>query len=514
MSDELCLGVDLGTGGLKVALVTLDGAVIDHETHPLHTVLGADGAAEQDANEWWRLVSLSSRRLVERQGVTPGRVRTVAVTGQYASTVPVDARGTPTGPCLTWLDTRGGPYTRRAIGGPLLGYDPRAVARFVRRSGGAPAISGADPVGQMLFLRHECPEITAATRWFMEPVDYLTMRFSATASATHASRLASWLTDNRHLSLLTYDEGLVALVGLDAARLAPLLRLGDVVGTVCPEAAHACALTTDALVVTGVPDLHAAALGSGATRDYETHLALSTTSWISCPVPAKKTDVVHAIAAVPGLSNDSYLIANNQETGARALEWFRTVTGGPTPASFDELTELAALSPNGAHGVHFTPWLAGERSPVDDKGLRAGFTHLATTSTSSDLVRAVLEGVAANSAWLFTHVERFAGRRLDDVRLLGGGAQSDLWCQIYADTLERRVRRVHAPLLAQVRGVTRLAVAALTGDDAREIARRVTDDVFEPRPEGAERGRERVAALRASARHARRRRERAGRGVS
>ncbi|EQD48643.1 carbohydrate kinase FGGY, partial [mine drainage metagenome] len=191
----------------------------------------------------------------------------------------------------------------------------------------------------------ECPEITAATRWFMEPVDYLTMRFSATASATHASRLASWLTDNRHLSLLTYDEGLVALVGLDAARLAPLLRLGDVVGTVCPEAAHACALTTDALVVTGVPDLHAAALGSGATRDYETHLALSTTSWISCPVPAKKTDVVHAIAAVPGLSNDSYLIANNQETGARALEWFRTVTGGPTPASFDELTELAALSP-------------------------------------------------------------------------------------------------------------------------------------------------------------------------
>ncbi len=514
MSDELCLGVDLGTGGLKVALVTLDGAVIDHETHPLHTVVGADGAAEQDANEWWRLVSLSSRRLVERQGVTPGRVRAVAVTGQYASTVPVDARGTPTGPCLTWLDTRGGPYTRRAIGGPLLGYDPRAVARFVRRSGGAPAISGADPVGQMLFLRHECPEITAATRWFMEPVDYLTMRFSATASATHASRLASWLTDNRHLSLLTYDEGLVALVGLDAARLAPLLRLGDVVGTVCPEAAHACALTTDALVVTGVPDLHAAALGSGATRDYETHLALSTTSWISCPVPAKKTDVVHAIAAVPGLSNDSYLIANNQETGARALEWFRTVTGGPTPASFDELTELAALSPNGAHGVHFTPWLAGERSPVDDKGLRAGFTHLAATSTSSDLVRAVLEGVAANSAWLFTHVERFAGRRLDDVRLLGGGAQSDLWCQIYADTLERRVRRVHAPLLAQVRGVTRLAAAALTGDDAREIARRVTDDVFEPRPEGAERGRERVAALRASARHARRRRERAGRGVS
>jgi xylulokinase len=366
----------------------------------------------------------------------------------------------------------------------------------------------------MLFLRHERPEITAATRWFMEPVDYLTMRFSATASATHASRLASWLTDNRRLSWLAYDEGLVASVGLDTARLPPLRRLGDVVGTVCPEAAQSCGLTTDALVVTGVPDLHAAALGTGATRDYETHLALSTTSWISCPVPTKKTDVIHAIAAVPGLSNDSYLIANNQETGARALEWFQSVAGGTAPSSLEQLTALAALSPSGARGVRFTPWLAGERSPIDAKALRAGFTDLAATSTSADLVRAVLEGVAANSAWLFAHVERFAGRRLDDVRLLGGGAQSDLWCQIYADTLERRVRRVHAPLLAQVRGVTRLAAAALTGDDAREIARRVNDDVFEPHPGEAERSRARVAALRTSARRDRRRREPAERGVS
>ncbi len=488
--------------------------MIGYETHPLRTVVDATGAAEQDATEWWRLVGASSRRLIEAHGVTRGRIRAVAVTGQYASTVPVNANGTPTGPCLTWLDTRGKPYSRRAVGGPLLGYNPRAVVRFVRRSGGAPATSGADPIGHMLFLRDERPEITAATRWFMEPVDYLTMRFSATASATHASRLASWLTDNRHLSRLVYDEQLVSMVGLDVTRLPPLLRLGDVVGTVCPEAASTCALTTDALVITGVPDLHAAAMGTGATRDYETHLALSTTSWISCPVPAKKTDVIHAIAAVPGLSNDSYLIANNQETGARALEWFQSIAGGSTPVSLDELTERAARSSSGAGGVRFTPWLAGERSPIDDKSLRAGFAHLTTTTTTGDLVRAVLEGVAANSAWLFSHVERFAGVRLDDVRLLGGGAQSDLWCQIFADTLERRVRRVHSPLLAQVRGVTRLAAAALTGDDVREIARRVGDDLFEPRADEAERSRARVRALRASARHARRRRERAWRGVS
>ena len=77
-----------------------------------------------------------------------------------------------------------------------------------------------------------------------------------------------------------------------------------------------------------MPDLHAAAIGSAATSLYQTHLALSTTSWISCPVPTKRTDVNHNIAAVPGLSNDSYVLIDNQETGAKALEWLRGVMAG------------------------------------------------------------------------------------------------------------------------------------------------------------------------------------------
>ena len=70
---------------------------------------------------------------------------------------------------------------------------------------------------------------------------------------------------------------------------------------------------------------HAAAFGSGATRPFATHLALSTTSWISCPVPAKKTDVLHSIAAVPGLTTTPTSMIDNQETGAKSLEWFQGV---------------------------------------------------------------------------------------------------------------------------------------------------------------------------------------------
>jgi xylulokinase len=462
MADaELCLSIDLGSGGPKIALVTLDGEILSHEIHHVVTSFADDGAATQDAEEWWTIIAASSKRLITSLG-SSARVRAIAVTGMYASTVPVDANGRPSGPCLTWLDTRGAKYARQAVGGWLQGYNPRKVLPLVRKTGGAPSTAGDDPVGQILYLEHECPDIVAATRWYMEPIDYLTMRMTGVATATHASRLAWWLTDNRQLDNYQYDEGLLVMMGLDATKLPPLVPFGSVVGTVTSDAAHELGLSSDVVVVAGLPDLHAAALGSGATNLYDTHLALSTTSWISCPVAKKKTDINHSIASVPGLSNDAYVIINSQNTGARALEWFRGILAAAgTALSFDELTRLAATSPPGAHGALFTPWLAGERSPVDNKKIRAGFTRLSVTTSTADLARAVLEGVTANSAWLFGFVEKFTGQTLTPLRLLGGGAQSTLWCQLYADVLDRPVEQVREPLLAQLRGAALLASIAL-----------------------------------------------------
>jgi xylulokinase len=487
VSDDLVLSVDLGTGGPKIGLVDSQGRVVAHEHHAVDTHFSADGAATQDAHQWWTIIVEASRRLLARDSDSAGRVHAVAVTGQYASTVPVDADGEPTGPCLTWLDTRGGPFVRRQLGGPAFGYNPRTVARFVRAAGGAPSTAGADPIGQILYLTNTEPDLVARTRWFMEPVDYLTMRLTGVASATHASRLAAWLTDNRHLERLEYDQGLADLVGVDLAYLPPLVAFGSVVGPVRSSVAAQLGLSRDVLVIAGMPDIHAAALGSGAVRPYETHLALSTTSWISCPVATKKTDALHSIATAPGLTNDTYLVIDNQETGAKALEWLRTILAGAGPgASYDELTSLAASSPPGAHGVTFSPWLAGERSPVDDKRVRASFSALSVTTSTADLARAVLEGVAANSAWLLGYVERFTGQRLEPLRLLGGGAQSRLWCQIYADTLERDVQQVPQPMVAQLRGAARMAQVALGHLTLDEVASRAPrGETYHPLPDVA-----------------------------
>ena len=106
------------------------------------------------------------------------------------------------------------------------------------------------------------------------------------------------------------------------------------------------------------------------------------------------------------------------------------------------------------------PWLNGERSPAEDKTVRAGWLNLSLRTDRAMLVRSVLEGVAYNARWLFDAYEKFLRQPVSKVRLLGGGAQSDLWCQIYADVFARPVERVADPRNAQLRGVALWARSA------------------------------------------------------
>ena len=198
-------------------------------------------------------------------------------------------------------------------------------------------------------------------------------------------------------------------------------------------------------------------------------------------MPFKKTDPLHSIVSVPGLNTAQYMIANNHETGGLCLQWLRdTLFPG---SSYSEVLAEAATSPVGAGKVIFTPWLNGERSPVDDKRARGGFHNVSLHATRADLARAVLEGVAFNSLWLHEAVESFAGRHLDPIRIIGGGAQSDLWCQIHADVMDRTIERVALPLHANLRGAAVFAGIALGAVTSNEVGTLIGPErTFSPDP--------------------------------
>jgi xylulokinase len=205
-----------------------------------------------------------------------------------------------------------------------------------------------------------------------------------------------------------------------------------------------------------------AAVGSGATKDHAAHLYIGTSAWLSCHVPYKRTDPFHAVASLPAALPGRYLVSTEQQTAGVALERLRDVLlPGAGPEGFAELESLAASARPGSGGVIFTPWLNGERTPVDDELVRGGLHNLTLATTRADVARAVLEGVALNARWMHRVVERFCLRRLDPIAFVGGGALSPLWGQIMADALGRTVHRIEDPVSANVRGAGLLAWMAL-----------------------------------------------------
>jgi xylulokinase len=471
--DTFVLAVDLGTGGPKVAVIAATGRIAAHAFEKVEIALGDDGGAEQNPQEWWHAVVAAARCALAESGVPAEQIVGVGCTAQWSGTVPIDGDGRAIGPAIIWLDSRGANAVKRVVRGALnvQGYSASKAAKWVRRSGGIPSLSGKDPVGHIHFLREERPDVYRAAAVFLEPIDYLNLRLTGLARASHDSITLHWVTDNRDIDAISYDDSLCQLAGLERRTLPELVPTGSVLGGVTPAAAAELGLMAGTPVVAGTADLHSAAVGSGAVEDFAGHLYIGTSSWISCHVPFKKTDPLTNIASIPSGLPGRYLVADEHETGGACLTWLRdnllfprdalSAGGGAPDDVFGRLNEMAAEVAPGSGGVLFTPWLNGERSPVDDHTIRGGFHNISLSTTRADMVRAVFEGVALNSAWLLGAVEKFTKKRFDSLAFIGGGANSDLWAQIHADVLERPIRQMADPVLANVRGAGLLTHLAL-----------------------------------------------------
>ncbi len=475
--------MDLGTTGLKVGAVSLAGELLAEAYAPLNTTHIGHNGAEQDPREWWNEIRAGARSVLSANRQAVGDMIGIGITGQWGSTVPVAADGEPAGPCLMWSDTRGADLVAKAVGGPvvIVGVSPVNLIRWLQITGGVPAPTGPGPLGHELYLRHREPEVYERTEKLLEPVDYIGMCFTGRAAATRASMFYAWLTDNRPGAPLGYVPELVRRAGRDPDRLPELVPVGTTLGKVQPEVSRELGIPS-VPVVAGIADTHAAFVGSGAVKPYEAHITISSTCWLCCEVPFKGTDLFHQMATAPGLRANRYLLLNNQDTAGRCLAWLRE-TLMPS-MDYEDLTALASTAPPGSNGVMFAPWLVGEHTPMDDPHVRGSFLNLSIGTGRAHLVRAVLEGVAFNARWLLETVEKFIRRPIPSLRIQGGGAQSDLWCQVYADILDRRIERIADPRFHSLKGAALFAAISLGKLSLDEVPQLVgVTKVFEPIPQ-------------------------------
>lgn len=479
----------MGTGGPKVAVFAEDGELLATGVASTPIQLTDGGGAEQDPNDWWRAIVAATHEALAALPAGAPAPSAVAVTAQWATTVPVDEHGAAVGNAISWMDRRGAQYAFDACGpGPrAVGYNIAKIAKWLRYTGGAPSLAGRDPIGQILFLKHERPDVYAAARYFVEPGDYLTARMTGNVVNAPESATMCWGTDTRDIHHITYNEKLVRMSGLDPDRLPPIVPSNSVVGTVLPDVAAELGID-EVPVFTSSPDVTSAAVGSGAVADGAAHLYIGTSGWLSCHLPKRKTDVLHQMAALPSSLPGKYLLATEQQTAGASLDHLKDVLLNLPEYSFEELTGEAEAAGLGANGVQFTPWLNGERTPLDDARIRGAYSNISLTATRGSLMRATLEGVAMNVRWMQHYTEKLAGSRHDSIAFIGGGASSDLWSQILADVTGREIAQMNGPRQANVRGAALLALLGLGRITVDDIPDRVSvKHRFTPDPERAKR---------------------------
>jgi xylulokinase len=436
--------------------------------HAVETRILPDGGAEQDPDDWWDALIKSCRDLLSREVVPREDIAALCCSTQGEGTVAVDAQGRHLMNAILWMDARGARHVREITRGAIEigGYHAYRLLRWIRLTGGAPSATGKDPAAHMLLIKNEFPDVYRRTHKFLNVLDYLNFRLTGRFVATYDSIVTSWVTDNRDVEKVVYSDSLLRGCGIDRGKFPELVKCTDVIGTLDGEVAAALGLTHDVAVVAGAIDTTAAAIGSGAVEDYETHLYIGTSSWLAAHVPYKKTDIAKSIASVPCAISGRYLMIALQATAGGNLTFLRDrilyhkdelLREESLPDVYKVMDRMAERTPPGSNGVIFTPWIFGERSPVDDRTVRAAIYNLSLENSRADVIRALLEGVALNTRWLLRPVEKFTGRPLGMINIVGGGASSNVWCQIFADVLDRPMRQVKDPIQANVRGAAFIA---------------------------------------------------------
>jgi xylulokinase len=472
MAEPVILAVDLGTSGVKAALVSIQGKVLAWENQPISLLVMPGGGVEQSPDEWWQAFLAAAGRLVHRHPEAGKRVTAICCSTQGEGTLPVDRNGQPLSNCILWMDMRGAPYLKKQLGAwpSIDGAGLFKVLRLVRLTGGMPSMTGKDPAGHMLYIRDARPEIYASTFKFLNVLDYMNLRLTGCFAATFDSILTSWVTDNRDPDAIRYHPGLVASLGIDPEKLPDIVPCTYVLGPLKLDVVETLGLSKGVQVVAGSIDNTAAAIGSGAVADFIPHLYIGTSSWMAAHVPFKKTDILASLASVPCAVPGRYLLTALQATAGGNLTYLRDqilyhqdelLQEADVPDIFKVLDQIAGRVSPGANGVLYTPWIWGERAPVDDKTVRAGLINLSLDNSREHIIRAILEGVALNTRWLLAPFEKFLGRKLDVLSTAGGGAQSDVWCQIFADVMDLEIRQVADPICANARGAAWIAAVGL-----------------------------------------------------
>jgi xylulokinase len=428
------LAHDIGTTGDKATLFLADGTILASSFAPYPTRYPRPGWAEQDANDYWKAFCTATRDLLTQSGTEPGSIAVIAFSGQMMAALPVDSEGAALRPSIIWADQRA---TKEAAE-LCTRVSPDTVYTVTGHRPNA-SYSGA----KIMWIRANEPEVFGKTEKFLHAKDFLVLRLTGNSCTD--------LSDASGMNLLNivtgdWSEEMLDAAGIPRGLLPDVHEATEVVGTVTAEAARATGLLRGTPVVIGGGDGACATCGAGVVSESDAYICLGTSAWLATASSRPLLDPLKRTNTFCYFRRGQYFPCGSMQAAGGSLSWFAEnladAEGREAAIAgvsvYDVLEEKAREISPGSEGLLFLPYLIGERSPWWSPEARACFVGLSLKHGRSHMVRAVMEGVAYNMR-LIADAFSDQGMSFSRIRMIGGGARSATWRQIFADVMERPV---------------------------------------------------------------------------
>lgn len=458
------LAYDIGTTGVKTCLFEISDNITlladEMEGYPLHVY--SDGGAEQVPADWWQAIRNTTSRLMNGTHVKPEEISGISFCSQMQGLVLVDREGEPVRNAMSYMDQRAKKQLKEGIahGPQIAGANVVKLLKYLQITG-AVASSVKDPVWKYKWVEENEPEIFERVYKWLDVKEYIISKMTGEFVMTRDSAFAALLYDIRD-GKRGWSKPICDMLGVNIAHLPKIINSYDRAGELTASAAAELGLKEGTAVFGGGGDASLIGVGAGSTEKGDTHMYSGTSGWVSTVVDKSIVDTSAMIAAIVGAHDGYYNYFAELETAGKCLEWVKdhlaldeigiflekvdiTLSKENLYSSlYDYLSEVVSKIPAGSGGVIFTPWLHGNRCPFEDPNARGMFFNISLETGKTELIRAVIEGVCFHLRWFLESQEKKVSTS-NTIRFVGGGALSEVTCQILSDIIGRPVETVESP---------------------------------------------------------------------
>lgn len=442
---EIFLAIDVGTTGLKVALIEDSGNILASEYTEYSILSPQTGYAEQEPEAWWQGLVNGCKNLQEKFPRKFSRIIGIGICGQMHTQVYLDKNSRILRPAITWMDQRSSPIVddiNNDLSSKNLVF--QETKNFATTTYTAP---------QVKWVKEHQPEVWSQVSHILIAKDFLKYKLTGEMVTDYSEASGTLLFD---VEKCVWSDPMFEFFGFPRSYFPEVLPSDEIMGKVSEEAAQITGIKAGTPVNNGSTDCSAAPLGAGMVKSGQVTLIIGTAGVISVCSDKPLVDEQNSTLCWNYCLRDKWATLGITQTAGESLHWFKNAFDSDRDSRsledsrnlsgdiFNEYNQEIQDIPDGSGGLIFLPYLNGERTPYWDSSARGVYFGMNLSTRKGHFIKAVMEGVSFALRNCVETVESL-GIKIDEIRAVGGGLKSPIWLNTLGKILKKPVYTVEMP---------------------------------------------------------------------